>query len=227
MGVTWFLIIIWLLSGIGGSLIAQSKNRPPWQGALLGFVLGILGVFIIAVMSKQPAPTASQAADRSERPRTRVGASRPSLGSVERPQAAVERIKEAQDAYERGAYPRAIGPLWDELYEAGRRGDVESIEIVASLAEQIEQRSDAHRRIRSDAARLAQSAMASLGKWQTTTDRDGFEPDPDEESLAGTDEDVASDAEAASLLDIIGARYARGEVTRDEYLQLKADLIAQ
>lgn len=55
---TALLLIIWLSSGVGGALIMQSKNREPWIGALLGFALGFIGLFITAVYSKRPAETA-------------------------------------------------------------------------------------------------------------------------------------------------------------------------
>lgn len=43
------VLVIWLLCGIIGLLIGQNKGRPI-QGLALGFLLGIFGVIIIAVM---------------------------------------------------------------------------------------------------------------------------------------------------------------------------------
>lgn len=43
------VLIIWLLCGIIGFLIGQNKNRPI-AGLCLGFLLGIIGIIIIAVM---------------------------------------------------------------------------------------------------------------------------------------------------------------------------------
>lgn len=53
---TTLLVIVWLVCGIFGALIFQAKNRTPWKGAVLGFLLGLIGVFIAALLSKQPSP---------------------------------------------------------------------------------------------------------------------------------------------------------------------------
>jgi uncharacterized membrane protein YeaQ/YmgE (transglycosylase-associated protein family) len=50
MLVLW--LVIWAICGIFGAMIFQSKNRAPWQGALLGFVLGVFGLLIAAVFPK-------------------------------------------------------------------------------------------------------------------------------------------------------------------------------
>jgi hypothetical protein len=44
---------IWLVCGIGGALISQSKNRSPWIGGLVGFCFAFVGVFILACLSKK------------------------------------------------------------------------------------------------------------------------------------------------------------------------------
>jgi hypothetical protein len=49
------LLIVWSLCGIFGALIFQAKNREPWKGALLGFVLGVFGLLIAAMFSKRAA----------------------------------------------------------------------------------------------------------------------------------------------------------------------------
>lgn len=48
------LIIVWLICGIVGALIAQTKNRRPWVGALLGGALGLVGILIVACLPRLP-----------------------------------------------------------------------------------------------------------------------------------------------------------------------------
>ena len=54
------LIIWWamgaLVFAVIGALIAQSKNRRPIDGALLGGFLGLIGIVILACQSKIKAP---------------------------------------------------------------------------------------------------------------------------------------------------------------------------
>lgn len=47
-------ILILGVCAIAGALISQSKNREPWIGALLGLLLGVIGLVIVAVMPKLP-----------------------------------------------------------------------------------------------------------------------------------------------------------------------------
>jgi uncharacterized membrane protein YeaQ/YmgE (transglycosylase-associated protein family) len=53
IGIIW----VWLICIIAGALISQSKNRPPWEGALCAALLGIIGVVILACLNKNPAKT--------------------------------------------------------------------------------------------------------------------------------------------------------------------------
>jgi Short C-terminal domain len=230
-GVTWGLVIIWLVSGIAGSLIAQSKNRPPWQGAVLGFVLSILGVFIIALLPKLPeAGAASSDSAKSSAVSPQTLTVRPlsvAEGELERPPAAVERLRKAQIEYDRGRFSQATTELTDEFYEAARRGDRDSVEAVVALAENIATTSNSGNES-SEALRLAQSGRAQLAKWDEVVRA----AQPDNETAVMTAPGASSEAESVAVaapsaeapLSIISSRYARGEITRDEYLQLKADL---
>ena len=46
------MIIVWLLSAIGGGLIYQSKNRPFGKGICWGFFLGLIGLIVTLCKSK-------------------------------------------------------------------------------------------------------------------------------------------------------------------------------
>ena len=46
-------VIAWFLSGILGALIGQSKNRVA-EGAVLGFLLGVIGLAILLFLSPKP-----------------------------------------------------------------------------------------------------------------------------------------------------------------------------
>jgi hypothetical protein len=56
----WIYVLWCLIGGILGAVIAQSKNRKTWEGALLGVLLGLIGVLIVALLPKvsdTPPPT--------------------------------------------------------------------------------------------------------------------------------------------------------------------------
>jgi hypothetical protein len=38
-----------------GAMIAAGKDRPPWQGAALGFLLGLVGLLIVALLPRRTA----------------------------------------------------------------------------------------------------------------------------------------------------------------------------
>jgi hypothetical protein len=56
----WIYVLWCLIGGILGAVIAQSKGRKTWQGALLGVLLGLIGVLIVVLLPKvgeTPAPS--------------------------------------------------------------------------------------------------------------------------------------------------------------------------
>jgi hypothetical protein len=58
--VVWIYVFWCLIGGILGAVIARSKNRKTWQGAVLGVLLGLIGVVIVALLprgSDTPTPT--------------------------------------------------------------------------------------------------------------------------------------------------------------------------
>ena len=60
-----------LIGGILGAAIAQSKNRKTWEGALLGVLLGLIGVLIVALLPRvgdTPTPTSPPALPQDAEP---------------------------------------------------------------------------------------------------------------------------------------------------------------
>jgi len=47
------LLILWVLCGIGGGFLAQSKGRNFGEGLILGIVLGFIGLIIEACLPKK------------------------------------------------------------------------------------------------------------------------------------------------------------------------------
>jgi hypothetical protein len=52
--VVWLYVLWCLVGGILGAVVAQSKNRKAWHGALLGVLLGLIGVLIVALLPEVP-----------------------------------------------------------------------------------------------------------------------------------------------------------------------------
>jgi predicted branched-subunit amino acid permease len=48
------LLFMWPIGGIVGAIVGQSLNRTR-EGAILGFVLGFIGVVIVVCMDRKPA----------------------------------------------------------------------------------------------------------------------------------------------------------------------------
>ena len=45
-------LLVWLVCGVVGAVLAQSKNRSPLTGGLVGLLGGPIGVFVLACLSK-------------------------------------------------------------------------------------------------------------------------------------------------------------------------------
>jgi len=45
-----FVIVVWILCGVGGAYLAKEKGRPQVEGFILGVVLGFLGLIIEACL---------------------------------------------------------------------------------------------------------------------------------------------------------------------------------
>ena len=73
----------------------------------------------------------------------------------ERPAVAQARLDEAAKAVADRTYPKAFSAMYDESYEADRRGDPDALQELLGLATHIENAPDAHRRTRDDARELA------------------------------------------------------------------------
>ncbi len=52
--IAWIYVLWCLVGGILGAVIARSKNRKTWHGALLGVLLGLIGVLIVALLPTLP-----------------------------------------------------------------------------------------------------------------------------------------------------------------------------
>ncbi len=50
---TFFLIIVWIVSAIAAGSVGKSKGRT-FTGWLLGIFLGFIGLIIIALLPKNP-----------------------------------------------------------------------------------------------------------------------------------------------------------------------------
>ena len=68
----WVYVFWCLIGGILGLVIARSKNRKTWEGALLGVLLGLIGVLIVALLPKKvsdtPPPTSLPPLPRDAQP---------------------------------------------------------------------------------------------------------------------------------------------------------------
>jgi len=50
------MMILWILCGIGGGFLAQSKGRSFGEGLILGIVLGFIGLIIEACLPSKKTP---------------------------------------------------------------------------------------------------------------------------------------------------------------------------
>jgi hypothetical protein len=104
--IAWIYVLWCLVGGILGAVIAQSKNRKTWQGALLGVLLGLIGVLIVALLPKLPE-------------RSSVGrASGDPIGPVRQPAAVPDTGPSVSDAILQLAALRDDGVISPEEFES-------------------------------------------------------------------------------------------------------------
>src|SRR5262245_53882025 len=139
--IRWVLSMLMLVGGglliFAGAVLATSGYDPTFGDTLAGVGLGclFLGLVLVAVGGLI---LHGLVASPPERP-TRY------LRSRERPAVAQARLDEAAKAVADGAYRDAFSPMYDESYEADRRGDREALEVLLALANAIENAPNAHR----------------------------------------------------------------------------------
>jgi Short C-terminal domain len=227
--VVLFILIFWVFPVVVGYQIGQRRGREGWAWGLL---LGWIGVFMVAVLSpkntrecpwcREPVRVGAGVCPHCQReiPVDTTAVVWKKASADERPTVAQKRLDEAAEAVAAGDYPKAFSSMYDESYEADRRGDLDALETLVRLATKIEEAPKAHERVKRDAHELVERLGPMIDAYQ--------EPEPsDEVPLAAESSEPATAPPAApdgSALDIARKRYARGEITREEFQQLRADL---
>jgi Short C-terminal domain len=144
----------------------------------------------------------------------------------DRPASADERLAEATTCLERQKFPRAVSILEEDLPSSVSRGDAEWVGHIEQLAQAIADHRNTHRVIAEDARRVASSARTQLEIWEASV------PAVDETPMdSSTEEELILSPTALALpssgndaIEIARRRYAAGEITRDEFRLLLADL---
>jgi hypothetical protein len=237
-GVVAGIQIFWIAPIFVGQQIGSRKGRAGWAWGLL---LGWIGVIIVAAMSptdthecpwcREPVRLGAAVCPHCHRDvsvsaspgrpasATATGIEARRVAADERPAVAQERLDEATSAVAQGKYPKAFSPMNDESYEADRRGDPQALELLLNLANKIHQAPEAHARIRNDARELAQRLERTLLKYAA--------PVPGEPPLPERNIEItppSSTERSNPILEIVRERYARGEISREEFQQLTSDL---
>jgi hypothetical protein len=195
----WIILVDAMICGTVGALIAQSKNRSPADGAILGGLLGIIGIFIMACLSKLP---------EGER-------STPTAHGPVPPVNRAEFARHMANAKQSAADGRdAVVDLSKAFANAGNdhAALTEVLTVATGFAETLPKSWNA----RSMAEALAESAKARLS---TAAESPVIEPAPSEPD-AGSPRNVAVD----DAVQLARRRYASGELSREEFLQLERDL---
>jgi len=168
-----FVVVFWIAPIVVGHQIGKRKGRAGWAWGLL---LGWIGVIIVAVLSprntfecpwcREPVKLGAGVCPHCHReiPATPPAAAHgsPQTRTHQRTDAAVARVKSAEAAFQEGRFGDALSVLFEEVYEASRRRDIEHLQEVKSLAQKIEQATASQKRDRTKAARLAQTADAAI-----------------------------------------------------------------
>ena len=210
--------VLWCVGlGYAGAVIARSKNREASVGVVLGIFLGVIGLLILALLPELPEDASAAAASSTV---ARAQPRRRPVPADQRRASAQARLDEIAAVVDEGEYRKAFTPMDGATFDAERRGDLDALKLLLDLAKRIEAAPDAHVRVRQNGQEFVERLQQAISM---------FLPDGTEDELLMDELPAATparDFKAANraALDIVDERYARGEITRDEFEQLKADL---
>ena len=233
--------VVWVVvPTLVGLQIGAEKGRQGWAW---GLFLGWLGVLIVAVLPPSPEherAAAIQAAalyrqcphckeqmrrDATVCPHCR-GVSPADTKRGELPPEAEALLNVAEEHLQKGHYFLAIATIKRTQDDALFRGDVRGLEAASKLAARVVAAPGVNPQVRDDAQEFVQAAHEQIAKLRVTADVADDKVAADAESPRFPDETAAVDGStsSSSALEIARDRYARGEISRDEFLQLQSDL---
>jgi hypothetical protein len=152
-------LFVWLLMGlicmILGARLAELRNRSWWVGASLGLVLGVLGLAIVALLPSAGAAHVKPAVQPYRRP----------APADKRPAAAQARLDEIAAAIDAEDYAKAFIPMDFEMFDADRRGDLETLKALLGLAQRIERARYQEPKVKATAQEFAQRAQETIATF--------------------------------------------------------------
>jgi hypothetical protein len=157
---------VWLFIAVVCMLLgarhAESKN-PGWlEGTLLGRFLDVVGGAIAALRSKPPGDASAETAPRTK---PAVQPHRQPVPADKRPAAAQARLDEIAQAINNEEYARAFTPMDYEMFDADRRGDVETLKALLGLAKRIERVRYQEPKIKGTAQEFARRAQEAISTF--------------------------------------------------------------
>jgi len=151
-----------LLLFVGGALVASPDAGDLGNLAGVGvaiFLIGLLLVVTGALLWRRRLRADEGHSAGEVRARMRY------VSGGERPAVAQARLDQAAKAVADRAYAKAFSPMYDESYEADRRGDPEALKELLGLASEIESAPDVHQRTREDAREMADRLRDTIQRY--------------------------------------------------------------